>query len=73
MTQNSLTVLYEYLQAESQRNENALTVAVNNFMMSRKFDKEKANELMSLVDRKEYFEKVRHDILTCIEIMQYRL
>jgi len=73
VTQNSLTVLYEYLQAESQRNENALTVAVNNFMMCRKFDKEKANELMSLVDRKEYFDKVRQDILTCIEIMQSRL
>lgn len=65
-----LHFLYEYIQQEQIRNENALTVAINNFSNNRSFDFDKASELMALIDRKEYFEKVSQDLFVVIHIMR---
>ena len=70
MNEHALNILYEYLAEESVRNENALTVAVNNFYSSRHFSRDRAQELMILLERKEYFDKVEQDIFTIIQIMK---
>lgn len=70
VTEHSLSILYEYCVEESQRNENALTVAVNNFMMSRRFDRDMAERLMVLIDRREYFLKIEKDLYTLAQIMK---
>ena len=68
--EKQLHFLYEYIQNEQARNENALIVAVNNFVSSRRVDRVKASEVMVLVDRKEYFEKVAQDLYIVISVMR---
>lgn len=60
--------LYEYMLNESDRNEIALTVALNNLYGARRVRQEHVIDILLALERKQYFQKISKDLQIVIKI-----